>query len=158
MVHYPSYMDQLAQLRHDQALSQIASRLISGHSRSKIAAEANLRPEKLEEVLHSEAFITLLSEQDGELAADLLAERDAEEEGGIELILQAQAEAARTLINTMKYSESDNQKRGAAKDIIELAEKLKGKDGGPSNKMTFPPNQLRYLNEAAREMDRAVES
>lgn len=158
MVHYCLDMDQLAQLRHDQFLSQIATRLIQGQSRTTIAKEANLRSEKLEDILHSDPFIALISKENKELATDLLSEREVKDEGGTELILQAEAEAARTLIHIMKYAESDNQKRGAAKDIIELAEKLRGKDGGPTNKKTFPPNQLRFLNVAAREMDVASES
>jgi len=149
-------MDELAAFRHNQALAQIADRLLEGQPRGKIANETNLRPDKLEEVLHSVAFIAILRKQDAALADELEEEGKAKEEGGLALILQAQAQAAQTLINLMKYSESDNQRRGAAKDIIELAEKLKNKDTGDGSRRTsLPSKQLKMLAIAAREMDKA---
>ena len=60
----------------------------------------------------------------------------------------------------MESGESENQKRGAARDLIELARSIESqerKGNAAEKKVTFPAAQLRALKEAADEIGRQQE-
>ncbi len=148
-------METIDELRERLALEGIAKRLEEGQSRGKIARELNLRPERLEQLIYSDAFFNLLREKNEELAEELERERKAAESLEYEeIILKASAEAARELLKIMRYSVSDNQRRGSAKDIIDIAAKLGNIEPSETpRRTTFPASQLRSLVTAADEMD-----
>lgn len=144
-------------LRARIRLEGIAKRLSLGQSPAQVARECNMRLDAVQALFVDPEFMVILEETDGELAADIRAEQEANRPAAYEERIMREADlSVRALTAARDGADSENQKVTAAKALIELAQKVKSSSPATRHRITFPASQLKNLLEAVKEV-RALE-
>lgn len=142
-------------------LLQILRELEAGASRALIPQRINLSTRRFQAALLSPELLALAHETSSSVAVRLQEDADARM-ANPDPIRDAIPEAIGTLLEIMRSSESDAQRRGAARDILELDEMrrrtaaIAGKEGnGDTEQLQVAPSQLSVMAQAAAELRQA---
>ena len=148
-------MPDIDALRQTLHFEEVAKRLARGDSPRKVGRDLNERPDTLKQLIRSDEFLVVLREYDGDLADDILEERNAAKPLKYEeLILEEAARSVEVLRDLRDSSDDDRIIIGACTALVSVAEKIKKVHTEKTTKrVTFPKSQLDALLEASREVD-----
>lgn len=148
-------MSDVDELRQDLKYQEIAKRLARGDTARTIGRDLNIRPDVLRTVMASDVFLEVLRGHDGDLADNIVEERDAAKPLEYEELILAEAvKSVQVLRDLRDTAEDEKVVIAASTALVNVAEKIKKVHVEKTTvRTTFPKKQLEALIIAGQEVD-----
>ncbi len=148
-------MSSVSKLRQTILFEEVAKRLARGDTARTIGRDLNERPNALRTIMASDEFLEVLRDHDGDLADEIVHERDAAKPLPYEELIIAEAvKSVEVLRDLRDSSEDDKVVIAASTALVNVAEKIKKVHvENTTVRHTFPKKQLESLLIAGQEVD-----